>query len=94
MYNSKIVDKKVILCVHTVCSSDRVGTVYNKCSQISRYVPTGYSSQYLVRTLILSCIKILSLRLEVMQASGLTRHPYRAFISCTLAQNVYSSSKK
>jgi len=34
MYNSKIVDKKVILCVHTVCSSDRVGTVYNKCSKI------------------------------------------------------------
>ena len=40
MYNHKIVDKKEILCVHTVsntgfyCSSDRVGTVYNKCSKI------------------------------------------------------------
>ena len=40
MYNRKIVDKKERLCVHTVsntgiyCSSDRVGTVYNKCSKI------------------------------------------------------------
>ena len=40
MYNRKIVDKKEILCVRTVsntgiyCSSDRVGTVYNKCSKI------------------------------------------------------------
>ena len=40
MYNRKIVDKKEILCVHTVsntgiyCSSDRVGIVYNKCSKI------------------------------------------------------------
>jgi len=38
--NHKIVDKKEILQVHTVsntsiyCSSDRVGTVYNKCSKI------------------------------------------------------------
>jgi len=37
MYNHKIVDKKEILHVRTVsntgicCSSDRVGTVYNKC---------------------------------------------------------------
>jgi len=40
MYNRKIVDKKDILRVRTVsntstyCSSDRVGTVYNKCSKI------------------------------------------------------------
>jgi len=40
MYNRKIVDKKEILHVRTVsntgihCSSDRVGTVYNKCSKI------------------------------------------------------------
>ena len=40
MYNRKIVDKKGILRVRTVsntgiyCSSDRVGTVYNKCSKI------------------------------------------------------------
>ena len=40
MYNRKIVDKKEILRVRTVsntdiyCSSDRVGTVYNKCSKI------------------------------------------------------------
>ena len=40
MYNSKIVNKKEILRVRTVsntgiyCSSDRVGTVCNKCSKI------------------------------------------------------------
>ena len=40
MCNRKIVDKKEILRVRTVsntgiyCSSDRVGTVYNKCSKI------------------------------------------------------------
>ena len=40
IYNRKIVNKKEILRVRTVsntgiyCSSDRVGTVYNKCSKI------------------------------------------------------------
>ena len=40
MYNCKTVDKRELLRVHTVsntsiyCSSDRVGTVYNKCSKI------------------------------------------------------------
>jgi len=40
MYNRKIIDKKEIFRVRTVsntgiyCSSDRVGTVYNKCSKI------------------------------------------------------------
>jgi hypothetical protein len=40
IYSRKIVDKKEILRVRTVsdtgiyCSSDRVGTVYNKCSKI------------------------------------------------------------
>jgi len=40
MYNRRIVDKKEILRVRTVsntgiyCSSDRVGTVYNKCLKI------------------------------------------------------------
>jgi len=40
MYKNKIVDKKEILRVRTVCntgiycSSDRVGTIYNKCSKI------------------------------------------------------------
>ena len=40
MYSRKIVDKKEIMRVRTVsstgiyCSSDRVGTVYNKCSKI------------------------------------------------------------
>ena len=41
MYGHKIVDKKEVLRVRTVsntgiyCSSDRVGTVYNKCLKIS-----------------------------------------------------------
>ena len=40
MYDHKIVDKKKILRLHTVsntgiyCSSDKIGTVYNKCSKI------------------------------------------------------------
>jgi len=40
MYNNKTVNKKEILHVPTVsntgiyCSSDRVGTVYNKCPKI------------------------------------------------------------
>ena len=40
MYNRKIIDNKEILRVRTVsntgiyCSSDRFGTVYNKCSKI------------------------------------------------------------
>ena len=40
MCNRKIVDKKEVLRIRTVsntgiyCSSDRVGTVYNKCSKI------------------------------------------------------------
>ena len=40
MYFCKVVDKKAILRVRTVCnagiycSSDTVGTVYNKCSEI------------------------------------------------------------
>jgi len=40
VYNRKTVDEKEILCVHIVsntgiyCSSDRVGTVYNKCLKI------------------------------------------------------------
>ena len=40
MYNRKFGDKKEILHVRTAsntgiyCSSDRVGTVYNKCSKI------------------------------------------------------------
>jgi len=51
MYNGKIVDKKEILPVCTVSnagiyfSSDRVGTVYNKCLKIppstSVYFATG-----------------------------------------------------
>jgi len=51
MYNRKIVDKKQILRVRTVsntgiyCSSDRVGTVYNKCSK----TPPSTSMQFVTR---------------------------------------------
>ena len=51
MYNRKIVDKKEILSVSTVsstgiyCSSDRVGTVYNKCSKI----PSSISMHFATR---------------------------------------------
>ena len=50
-YNRKIVDKKEILRVRAVsntgiyCSSDRVGTVYNKCSKI----PTLTSMHFATR---------------------------------------------
>jgi len=59
MYNRKIVDKKEILRVRTVsntgiyCSSDRVGTVYNKCSKIpqstSMHFPTRVKTWRAVR---------------------------------------------
>jgi len=59
MYNRKIVDKKEILRVRTVsntciyCSSDRVGTVYNKCSEIppstSMHFATGVKTWPVVR---------------------------------------------
>jgi len=51
MYNRKIIDKKEILRVRTVSntgiywSSDRVGTVYNKCSKI----PTSTSVHFTIR---------------------------------------------
>ena len=51
MYNRKIVDKKEILRVRTVsntgiyCSSDIVGTVYNKCSKI----PPSTSMHFVAR---------------------------------------------
>ena len=54
MYNRKIVDKKEILRVLTVSntgiygSSDRVGTVYNKCSKIP--LPTSMHFATRVKT--------------------------------------------
>ena len=51
MYNRKIVDNKEILLVRTIsntgiyCSTDRVGTVYNKCSKI----PPSTSMQFATR---------------------------------------------
>jgi hypothetical protein len=52
--NRKIVDKKEILRVRTIsntgiyCSSDRVGTVYNKCSKMLQTVAQhgGREGQY------------------------------------------------
>jgi len=51
MYNRKIVNKKEILLVRTVsntgiyCSSDRVGTVYNKCSTILPSISMHFASR-------------------------------------------------
>ena len=51
MYNRKIVDKKEILRVRTVsntgiyCSSDRVGTVYNKCSKIPPSTSVNFATR-------------------------------------------------
>jgi len=51
MYNRKIVDKKEILRVRTVsntgiyCSSDRVGTVYNKCSKIQPSTTMNFATR-------------------------------------------------
>ena len=51
MYNRKIVDKKEIVCVCTVsytgiyCSSDRVGTVYNKCLKIPPSTSTHFATR-------------------------------------------------
>jgi len=59
MYNRKNDDKKEILRVRTVsntgiyCSSDRVGTVYNKCSKIppstSMHFAAGVKTWHVVR---------------------------------------------
>ena len=51
MYNRKFVNKKEILRVRTVsntgiyCSSDRVGTVYNKCSTIRPSTSMHFASR-------------------------------------------------
>ena len=57
MYNRKIVDKKEILRVRTVsntgtyCSSDTVGTVYNKCPKI----PPSISMHFATRVKTACC---------------------------------------
>jgi len=51
MYKRKIVDKKEIMRVRTVsntgiyCSSDRVGTVYNKCSKIPPWTSMHFATR-------------------------------------------------
>jgi len=60
MYNRKTVDKKEILRVSTIsntgiyCSSDRVGTVYNKCSKI----PSSTSMHFAPRVKTLRVVRL------------------------------------
>jgi len=70
MYNSKIVDKKEILHVRTVsntgiyCSSDTVGTVYNKCSKI----PPSTSMNFATRVKTWRVVRLSASWLSFMQA--------------------------
>ena len=70
MYNRKIVDKKEILRVRTVsntgvyCSSDRVGTVYNKCSKI----PPSTSMHFATRVKTWSVVRLSASWRSFMQA--------------------------
>jgi len=82
MYNRKIVDKKEILSVSTVsstgiyCSSDRVGTVYNKCSKI----PPSISMHFATRVNTWRVVRLSASWLSFMQAiisSMLTRSSSR-----------------
>ena len=82
MYNRKIVDKKEILRVRTVsntgiyCSSDRVGTVYNKCSKI----PPSTSMHFATRVKIWRVVRLSASWRSFMQAitsSMLTSSSFR-----------------
>ena len=70
MYNLKIVDKKEILHVRTVsntgicCSSDRVGTVYNKCSKI----PPSTSMHFATRVKTWRVVRLSASWRSFMQA--------------------------
>jgi len=70
MYNRKIVDKKEILRVRTVsnsgiyCSSDRVGTVYNKCSKI----PPSTSMHFATRVKTWRVVRLSASWRSFMQA--------------------------
>ena len=79
MYNRKIVDKKEILRVRTVsntgiyCSSDRVGTVYNKCSKI----PPSTSMHFATRVKTWRDVRL----------SGAWRSFMQAITSCVLTSS-------
>ena len=70
MYNRKIVDRKDILHVRTVsktgiyCSSDRVGTVYDKCSKI----PPSTSMPFATRVKTLCVVRLSGSWRSFMQA--------------------------
>jgi len=70
MYNGKIVDKKEILPVRTVsnagiyCSSDRVGTVYNKCLKI----PPSTSMHFATRVKTWCVVRLSASGRSFMQA--------------------------
>ena len=70
MYNRKIVDKKEIFRVLTVsnigiyCSSDRVGTVYNKCSKI----PPSTSMHFATRVKTWPVVRLSASWRSFMQA--------------------------
>ena len=70
MYNRKIVDKKHILRVRTVsnagiyCSSNRVGTVYNKCSKI----PPSTSMHFATRVKTWCVVRLSASWRSFMQA--------------------------
>jgi len=70
MYYRKIVDRKDILSVRTVsntgiyCSSDRVGTVYNKCSEI----PPSTSMHFAIRVKTWRVVRLSAAWRSFMQA--------------------------
>jgi len=70
MYNRKLVDKKEILHVRIVsntgiyCSSDRDGTVYNKCSKI----PPSTSMHFATRVKTWSVVRLIGSWRSFMQA--------------------------
>jgi len=70
IYNRKIVDKKEILRVRAVsntgfyCSSDRVGTVYNKCSKI----PPSKSMHFATRVKTWRVVRLSASWRSIMQA--------------------------
>ena len=70
MYNRKIVDKKEILRVRTVsntgiyCSSERVGTVYNKCSKIPRSTSMHFATRVKTRRVV----RLRAFRIYIMRA--------------------------
>ena len=82
MYNRKIVDKKEILRVRTLsntdiyCSSDRVGTVYNKCSKI----PPSTSMHFVTRVKTWRVVRLSVL--TFLYAGDNIQYVNEQFVSC------------